>query len=43
MADVAVLGLPDNDWGEKVAAAVVLKDGVVSAAELAAFVRERLR
>lgn len=43
VADVAVLGLPDNDWGEKVAAAVVLKGGASSAAELAAWVKARLR
>ena len=43
VADVAVLGLPDNDWGEKVAAAVVLKDGAPSTAELAAWVKARLR
>ena len=41
--DVAVLGLPDNDWGEKVAAVIVARDGVPAAAELAAWVKERLR
>ncbi|THD79422.1 MAG: long-chain fatty acid--CoA ligase [Phenylobacterium sp.] len=43
VADVAVLGLPDNDWGEKVAAAVVAKEGAPSAEELAAFVKAKLR
>jgi acyl-CoA synthetase (AMP-forming)/AMP-acid ligase II len=41
--DVAVLGLPDNDWGEKVAAVIVAKDGQPSADELAGWVRARLR
>jgi acyl-CoA synthetase (AMP-forming)/AMP-acid ligase II len=43
VADVAVLGLPDDQWGERVAAAVVARDGQPSADELAAFVRARLR
>jgi fatty-acyl-CoA synthase len=43
VADVAVLGLPDNEWGERVAAAVVAKDGQPSADELSAWVKERLR
>jgi acyl-CoA synthetase (AMP-forming)/AMP-acid ligase II len=38
-----VLGLPDNEWGERVAAAVVAKEGQPSADELSAWVRERLR
>jgi acyl-CoA synthetase (AMP-forming)/AMP-acid ligase II len=41
--DVAVLGLPDNDWGEKVAAAIVAKGGQPSVGELADWVRARLR
>ncbi len=41
--DVAVLGVPDNDWGEKVAAVIVPKDGQPSTGELAAWVRDRLR
>ena len=43
VADVAVLGLPDNDWGERIAAAVVTKDGKASREALAAFVKARLR
>jgi len=42
--DVAVVAMPDQQWGETVAAAVVLKDGShASAGELQAWVRERLR
>jgi len=37
--DVAVYGLPDDDWGQRVCAAYV---GPASPAELDAFVRERL-
>jgi acyl-CoA synthetase (AMP-forming)/AMP-acid ligase II len=43
VGDVAVLGLPDNEWGEKVAAVVVAKNGQPSAEELAAWVKARLR
>jgi fatty-acyl-CoA synthase len=42
VADVAVLGLPDDEWGERVAAVVVARDGV-DAEELKAWVRGRLR
>ncbi len=41
--DVAVLGLPDNDWGENVAAVIVARDTAPAAAELAAWVKDRLR
>jgi acyl-CoA synthetase (AMP-forming)/AMP-acid ligase II len=41
--DVAVLGLPCDTWGEKVAAAVVTRAGEADEAALAAYVRERLR
>jgi acyl-CoA synthetase (AMP-forming)/AMP-acid ligase II len=40
---VAVLGLPDNEWGEKVAAVVVAKGAEPAADELAAWVKARLR
>jgi acyl-CoA synthetase (AMP-forming)/AMP-acid ligase II len=43
VADVAVLGLPDNEWGEKVAAVVVAKGDEPSTDELAAWVKARLR
>ena len=41
--DVAVLGVPDDDWGEKVAAVIVPKGGQPSAEELAVFVKGQLR
>jgi acyl-CoA synthetase (AMP-forming)/AMP-acid ligase II len=43
VADVAVLGVPDNEWGEKVAAVVVVKDGQPTTDELAAWVKATLR
>ena len=44
VADAGVVGLPDEEWGETVAAAVVLNPGArVSAEELADWVRCRLR
>ena len=43
VADVAVLGVPDNEWGEKVAAVVVVKNGQPTTEDLAAFVKARLR
>lgn len=42
VGDVAVFGLPDEEWGEKVAAAIV-RDAPVEAAALADWVRARLR
>ncbi len=43
VADVAVLGLPDDEWGERVAAAIVVNDGPSTVEDLAAWVRSRLR
>ena len=43
VAEVAVIGIPDDDLGEEVGAAVALKDGAeVSEEELQAFAKERL-
>jgi acyl-CoA synthetase (AMP-forming)/AMP-acid ligase II len=42
--EVAVVGVPDTEWGEAVAAAVVLEDGAsATEAELQDWVRSRLR
>ena len=44
VADVGVVGVPDEEWGESVAAAVVLHPGRrASEDELRGWVRERLR
>jgi fatty-acyl-CoA synthase len=44
VAEAGVTGVPDDEWGETVAAAVVLEpDAEASEAELQAWVRERLR
>ncbi|MEO5901133.1 MAG: fatty acid--CoA ligase family protein, partial [Ilumatobacteraceae bacterium] len=44
VADVAVVGVPSQEWGEEIAAVVVVRpDTNPDPAELAAFVRERLR
>jgi acyl-CoA synthetase (AMP-forming)/AMP-acid ligase II len=44
VADSAVVGVPDEQWGEAVAAVVVTKSGrSVSAQELEAWVKDRLR
>ncbi len=41
--DVAVVGLPDDKWGERVHGVVVLHDGMsIAEAELVAFARNRL-
>lgn len=41
--DVAVLGLPDNEWGERVAAVIVPKGAAPSTGELAGWVKTRLK
>lgn len=41
VAEVAVIGLPDRDWGERVVA-VVVANGAADAAGLTAFARERM-
>ncbi len=41
--EVAVIGVPDDEWGEEVGAAVALKDGeTVEASELQDFVKEQV-
>jgi acyl-CoA synthetase (AMP-forming)/AMP-acid ligase II len=43
VADCAVIGLPDEKWGERVTAVVQLRPGQsASGPELAAFVKERI-
>jgi acyl-CoA synthetase (AMP-forming)/AMP-acid ligase II len=42
--DVAIIGIPDEEWGERICAVVVREPGVeASADELKSYVRERLR
>jgi acyl-CoA synthetase (AMP-forming)/AMP-acid ligase II len=42
--DAAVVGIPDEQWGEGVAAAVVAKKGAsIDVAELQAYVKEHMR
>ena len=44
VAEAGVTGVPDDEWGESVAAAVVLREGAsVDEPELRSWVRERLR
>ncbi|MBU6303082.1 MAG: acyl-CoA synthetase [Verrucomicrobia bacterium] len=42
IAECAVVGLPDDTWGEAVSAAVVLKDGSLALPELRAWCKDRL-
>ena len=44
VSDVAVIGIADEQWGESVAAVIVLKPSFqVSEADFQSFVRERMR
>jgi acyl-CoA synthetase (AMP-forming)/AMP-acid ligase II len=44
VVDAAVVAIPDEEWGEGIAAAIVVREGMaVSAAELQIWVKERLR
>ncbi|NRA00120.1 MAG: acyl--CoA ligase [Myxococcales bacterium] len=44
VSDAAVVGIPDEQWGEAVAAAIVLKEGTsADADELKSWVKQRLR
>jgi acyl-CoA synthetase (AMP-forming)/AMP-acid ligase II len=43
VSDVAVLGLPDDQWGEKVAAVIVARGEAPSCSDLAGWVSARLR
>ncbi|HEY2710026.1 MAG TPA: class I adenylate-forming enzyme family protein [Caulobacteraceae bacterium] len=43
VADVAVLGLPDDQWGEKVACVIVARDKAPTVAELSELVKSKLR
>ncbi|MGN5238560.1 class I adenylate-forming enzyme family protein [Rhodococcus sp. SJ-3] len=44
VVDVAVVGVPDEEWGQRIEAAVVLRPGVsVDGDDLRAFVRDALR
>ena len=42
VSDAAVVGIPSEEWGEAVVAALVISDAVTTA-ELQAWVKERMR
>jgi acyl-CoA synthetase (AMP-forming)/AMP-acid ligase II len=44
IAECAVVGVPDDEWGQRIAAVIVVRDGAdLDAAAVQAFVRQSLR